>query len=57
MFSFETILQDRKSHIPGSAEARLNDEINALEVKKKKKKKKKRKKNYFLIIIIIIIYQ
>ncbi|KAL6596396.1 hypothetical protein LY90DRAFT_637422 [Neocallimastix californiae] len=31
MFSFETILQDRKSHIPGSAEARLNDEINALE--------------------------
>jgi len=56
MFSFETILQDRKSHIPGSAEARLNDEINALEVKKKKKKKKI-KKNYFLIIIIIIIYQ
>jgi len=32
MFSFETLLQDRNAYVPGEAEARLNQEIQLLEV-------------------------
>jgi len=34
MFSFETLIQDRQSYLPGVAEGRLNQEIKALEVNK-----------------------
>jgi len=32
MFSFETLIQDRQSYLPGEAEGKLYQEINALEV-------------------------